>query len=84
MSPDQKNAAGKANDLVECGCQCKCFGFFKYNEWPSLDSESNKLELPTFEDASIKILYRDRIKVFYKTAKQAEQDKYTDYNVDER
>lgn len=82
--------AGKTTELAEvqettnCSCLCKCFGFFKYNEWPSLDSESNKLELPTFGEASIKILYRENIKVFYKSAKQAEADGYSEFDANQR
>ena len=33
-----------------------------------------------FEEASIKIIYRDRIRVFYDTVQQAKQDGYTDFN----
>ena len=33
-----------------------------------------------FEVGSIKILYRDKIRVFYPTVAQAKQDGYTDYN----
>lgn len=33
-----------------------------------------------FEVGSIKILYRDKIRVFYPTVTQAKQDGYTDFN----
>ena len=55
-----------------CTCVCKCFGYFKYDEWPNLDMEGDdKLVLPEFGPGDIKILYRDRIKVFFKTTKAA-------------
>ena len=36
-------------------------------------------DIMTMEGASIKILYRDRIKVFYSKVKDAEFDGYTDF-----
>lgn len=44
----------------KCSCVCKCCGFFRYRDW-DFDYE----ELPTWSDGSIKILYRDKIRVFY-------------------
>jgi hypothetical protein len=50
----------------KCSCLCKCFGFFSYKDW-AVDYEN---DLPKhFENGSIKILYRDRIRVFYGTVK---------------
>lgn len=63
---------------------CKCLGYFKYDEWPNLDSSVNPLELPKFGEADIKILYRDRIKVFFKSAKEAYDAGYTDFDIKER
>jgi hypothetical protein len=43
---------------------CKCYGFFSHKEWdfdPERDSPKH------FENGSIKILYRDKIRVFYGT-----------------
>jgi len=62
--------------LTTCSCLCKCLGYFKYDEWPNCDSEENSLELPEFDEAAIKILYRDRIKVFFKTTKDAQDAGY--------
>ena len=59
---------------------CKCFGYFKYDEWPSEET----LELPDFAEGDIKILYRDRIKVFFKKAKAAEEVGYIDFDTEER
>lgn len=39
---------------------CKCFGFFKYEE-----TKFDMNELHNFGEGDIKILYRDKIKVFY-------------------
>ena len=82
FSPEVKGA--KAGDLAEtapltCTCLCKCFGYFKFDEWPNLDSTTVPLELPPFEEGDIKILYRDKIKVFYKTLKQANEAGYTHF-----
>ena len=67
----------KQKDGYKCSCQCKCFGFFQYKEWEH-DSEQ---DLPThFAPKSIKILYRDRIRVFYGTVNQAKNDGYTDFS----
>jgi len=94
FSPEPK-LAQKAQDLavvqerqqqqqLSCECLCKCFGFFKYDEWPSLDSSKNPLQLPEFGAGDIKILYRDRLKVFFKSAKEAQDAGYSDYNMEER
>ena len=76
--------AAEVNDALICSCLCKCLGYFKYDEWPNLDSKVNPLELPEFGEADIKILYRDRIKVFFKSAKEAYDAGYTDFDIKER
>ena len=95
FSPDPKNM-GKASDLIgnekhetaheatTCVCLCKCFGYFKYDEWPNLDSQTNKLDLPEFQEGDIKILYRDRLKVFFKSAAEAKEAGYTDFDENAR
>ena len=46
-----------------CSCACSCFGTINYKDW-----EFDYTRLPThFEVGSVKILYRDKIKVFYPT-----------------
>lgn len=42
------------------------------------------MSLPKFSAGDIKILYRDRIKVFFKTAKDAVNAGYTDFDPEER
>ena len=56
-----------------CKCVCACFGDFKYKDW-----DFDYSLLPS--DISIKILYRDKIKVFYSTVNQAKIDGYKDFN----
>jgi len=47
---------------------CKCLGYFQYKDWDF----NYETDLPSeWADGSIKILYRDRIKVFYGTVGQA-------------
>ena len=58
----------------KCSCVCRCFGFFKYADW-GFDYG----DLPTFQDGSIKILYRDKIKVFYNRVSAAVADGYNEY-----
>jgi hypothetical protein len=61
---------------IGCACVCKCFGFFKYVHW-----EHRKDLIPThFKDSNIKILYRDKIKLFYPTIEAAKDDGYTDFS----
>jgi hypothetical protein len=56
--------------------ECKCFGIIKHTHW-----KLNKDLIPThLSKGSIKILYRDKIKVFYPTVTAAKKDGYTDYN----
>ena len=64
--------AQKRDQSSKCNCICKCFGYFAYPDW-----EFDFDNLPThFEEGSIKILYRDKIRCFYGTVKQAKQDNY--------
>ena len=58
----------------KCSCVCRCFGFFKYSEW-GFDYNS----IPEWSDGSIKILYRDKIKVFYNQVRAAEADGYGEF-----
>ena len=61
---------------ISCGCICKCFGFFKYEHW---DHTSDLI--PThFKDANIKVLFRDKIRLFYPTLEAAKEDNYRDFN----
>ena len=78
--PAENQPQAPAQDALTCTCICTCFGYFKYNEWPNLDSETNKLQMPVFEEGDIKILYRDKIKIFFKTAKDALDANYTDFD----
>ena len=55
-----------------CTCVCKCFGFFRNQEW-GFDYEKDLID---FEPGSIKILYRDKIKVFYAKVATAIQEGY--------
>ena len=63
------------NKTDKCSCVCRCFGFFKYSDW-GFDYSN---DLPHFEDGSIKILYRDKIKVFYNRVSAAAADGYTEF-----
>ena len=56
---------------------CKCLGYFQYKDWDF----NYETDLPSeWADGSIKILYRDRIKVFYSTVGQAKQAGYTEFS----
>ena len=59
-----------------CSCVCKCFGFFRYDDW-KVDYEN---DLPSFGDAEIKILYRDKIRVFFKNQRAADEMNYHEYD----
>lgn len=62
---------------MPCSCVCKCFGYFEHQDWgfdPATDLPKH------FTAGNIKILYRDRIRVFYGTVEQAAEDGYDDYN----
>lgn len=66
-----KNAAKK-----NCTCVCKCFGFFQYDEWGH-----DEADLPThFTNGSIKMIYRDKIRVFYSTVQNALNDGYKEFS----
>ena len=67
----KENLMDKAD---KCSCVCRCFGFFKYSEW-GFDYNS----IPQWSDGSIKILYRDKIKVFYNQVRAAEADGYGEF-----
>jgi hypothetical protein len=43
-----------------CVCICKCFGVFRHDEWPSDIID----KLP--KNLKIQILFRDKIRVFFK------------------
>ena len=68
--PDEKKKT-----VPVCTCICKCFGFFNYR-----DSHFDYKDLPNFGEADIKIVYRDRIRVFYGKVESAIADGYTDYD----
>ena len=52
---------------AHCKCVCYCFGFFRYSQW-----EFNyEADLPKWEPGGIQILYRDKIRVFYKKVADA-------------
>ena len=53
---------------------CKCFGFFKYET-----TEFDYTKMPSFAEGSIKILYRDQIRVFYNKVQNAQLDGYTEF-----
>ena len=54
---------------------CRCFGFFRYQDW-GFDYEKG---IPDWEPGDIKILYRDKIKVFYKRVADAAYDGYKSF-----
>jgi hypothetical protein len=55
---------------------CKCFGEAKLEDW-----DFDYSMLPShFSQGNIKILYRDKIRVFYSTVAAAKQDGFTDFN----
>ena len=56
--------------MVKCNCVCKCFGFFKYEDWPVIYPKN----------LNIIILYRDNIKVFFKNKAEANKANYHDYD----
>ena len=58
-----------------CKCVCHCFGFFRYHEW-GFDYDK---DLPLWAPGDIKILYRDKIKVFYKHVDDAILDGYNSF-----
>ena len=70
-------AESKKKKDPKCGCICKCFGYFTYKDW-DFDYEN---QVPKhFKEGSIKILYRDKIRVFYGTVNEALKDGYKDFS----
>jgi hypothetical protein len=67
----------KCPRIAKCECPCSCLGNdFEFKEF---DFDYEKL-LPKFENGAIKILYRDKIRVFYDTCREAHKDGYEDYS----
>lgn len=82
--PQKAQTKGKEPDHFEraekdrqCDCICKCFGYFRYDDW---GVTRENLQLPIIEEAGIKILYRDNIKVFFKTGQDAINANYHDFD----
>ena len=47
FSPEPKGTkaseAGEVGpDTLSCACLCKCFGYFRYDEWPNMDTDDAK------------------------------------------
>lgn len=61
---------------IKCLCSCKCFGQFSENAWKF----KPELLATHLGPGSIKILYRDQIKVFYQSVKQAKADGYDEFD----
>lgn len=62
---------------TKCLCFCKCFGYFHYDDW----GFDPKTDLPNhLKIGSIKIIYRSKIRVFYRTKQEALDDGYNDFN----
>lgn len=78
---NHKNSSSeKCQGGGNCQCACKCFGWFQHKDWDFSNEDMQELkEVLDQEGASIKILYRDKIKVFYSRVKDAEFDGYTDF-----
>jgi hypothetical protein len=64
------------NPIVACECDCNCLA--NDFEYPEIDFDYKSL--PKFEEGSIKILYREKIKVFYDSVREAEKDGYHDFS----
>jgi len=62
----------------KCDCLCKCWGYFQpYEDW----GYDEATDMPNhLGEGSIKILYRDKIRVFYGTVTHAKQDGYNDFS----
>jgi hypothetical protein len=76
----QSKGGDKCPGGANCQCQCKCYGWFQFRDWEyDHATEGIEHDLLKEEGAYIKILYRDRIKVFYSRVKDAEFDGYTDF-----
>jgi hypothetical protein len=57
---------------------CKCLSTFSYGDWSTLD----ETQLPQFREDidEITILYRDRIRVYYKNIEKAQADGYNEFD----
>jgi len=55
-----KNCCKCETKTIKCPCICSCCGFFRYQDWGF-----NFEKLPFWTEGSIKILYREKIRVFY-------------------
>ena len=64
-----------------CDCVCDCYGYFDTTS-DGWDYDPQQMPLPKFEPGHIKILYRDRIKVFYSKVKYGVEDGYTEFRKD--
>ena len=53
--------------IAACECPCNCLG----SEFEYTDFDFDYNELPQFEEGNIKILYRDKIRVFYDSCREA-------------
>ena len=53
---------------------CKCFGFFEFQPWT----------VSKAENIEIRILYRDKIRVFFENEKEAKDWNYTDYDTNRK
>jgi hypothetical protein len=71
---DNKNKQIITSSAKNCTCQCCCLGYFSYKDW-DFDFENDLIK--EWPEASIKILYRDKIRVFYNSIKTAKNDGYT-------
>lgn len=40
LNLDQHVPTTNTKDL-KCSCICKCFGYFRYDEWPNLDTDED-------------------------------------------
>jgi hypothetical protein len=72
---DNKQKIPSKLDKKACTCICSCFGFFQDKNW-GFDYNT----LPKFAEGSIKILYRDRVRVFYSNVESAHRDGYKDFD----
>jgi hypothetical protein len=49
---------------------CKCFGYFEFQKWDAV--------LPA--NIEVRIIYREKIRVFFDNAQEAKDWNYTDYD----
>jgi hypothetical protein len=59
---------------------CKCLSTFSYGDWSTIEQAN----LPQFRHGvdEVVILYRDRIRVYYKNIEKAEADGYDELDRD--